>query len=467
MTNLSASRLPSNLGKELGYSGTYNFRGFITGEEYNRNLIGRQGLEQYDIMRRSDGTTHAALEVCKRPLLGGDWSFQPASTAATDVERADFLNREFMKRNIDFFDVMREGLSCLEFGHALAEICYDLTTFNGQTRIGLKKIASRKQRSVLRWEMSNGMPGITQVIYNTSTPTNMVDIPMQKLVVWTNEKEGENYEGISLLRFAYKHWLIKDRLEMMNAVALEKMGMGIPYVKKGVTNETIDQDEINKVVDALRNIRINEEGYIEIPSSIEVGFLDMKGHSTKDILPTLQYEDMQILLSVLAQFLGLGVDASGSRALSQDHSSLFLSSLQYLANTMAQGFQSIANRLIDLNYTPSPEGYPTIVCTGLDDEDVTTVSKALGDLYTAGVITPGVEVENRARRILDIEDISEEDFEEARQLKQQQTQQAAEDAQKKEQQQPSEDQNKDNPKLDALNAARTAREQLVKLIVEE
>lgn len=220
----SAPALPRTvLRRELGGSGTLNTQGFISGEEYNRNLIGRQALQNYDIMSRSDATVHAALQVCKLPILAAHWKFKPASDDPADVERADLLNREFFDRKIDFYDVMSEGLTCLDFGYAALEIVYELMTFNNKQFWGLAKLASRKQNSILRWQTSTGQPGITQILFAPPAGKEPnVDIPMQKLAIFTNEKRGDNYEGISLLRFAYKHWYLKDKLELMNAVALDQ-----------------------------------------------------------------------------------------------------------------------------------------------------------------------------------------------------------------------------------------------------
>src|SRR5947209_12352143 len=237
--------LPTSFRSEIGGSGTPISHGFISGEEYNRNLIGRLGLNNYDIMSRSDGTVHAALQVCKNPIVAAHYSFKPASQDPLDIEIADFLNREFFNRALDFYATMEEGLTCLDFGHSVHEICYQPTTFNGQFKWGLQKLASRKQNSILTWAMSNNKPGIRQLL-----PFGPVtDIPMQKLVVFTNEKRGENYEGISLLRFAYKHWYLKDKIELVNAVALERMALGIPVIRKGqgpngATNITVDPNAL-------------------------------------------------------------------------------------------------------------------------------------------------------------------------------------------------------------------------------
>lgn len=398
--------LPSQAGKELGRSGTYIFNGFISGEEYNLDLQGKYGLEQYDIMRRSDPTVHAALIVVKNPIIGATWDIEPASSDPVDVEAAQFAKRELFGRKIQWPDVVREGLTALDFGHSLFEIVLESTEFNGKPRIGLKKLASRKQRSILKWEIDGGNPGITQI-----TPQGgIIPIPRDKLVYIVNEREGDNYEGISLLRFAYKPWKIKDALELMNAIALERMAIGIPVVQKGVNNETIGDDELKKLRLALQDIRANEEAYLEIPASVTLSMLDMKAQSTKDVMPTIEHQDKQITLSVLAQFLMLGqTGGSGSRAVSADHSALFVKSLEAVARTIQQPFQEdVINKLIDLNYSNLQNGYPKLVFSELSDDDVSLFSNSVSALMTAGAITRDPDVENRIRAVLDLPELSDE-----------------------------------------------------------
>jgi phage gp29-like protein len=255
-------------------------------------------------------------------------------------------------------------------------------------------------------------------------------------------------------------------------VALERLAIGVPLIRKGqgangATNLTVDPGALDNLKAALRQLRANEESYLEEPVGVLVEMMDMKGHTTKDVLPTIQYEDTQILLSVLAQFLGLGVNGnSGARALSQDHSKLFLKALEAVARVMERGFQSAANRLIDFNYSNLPNGYPKLTFDNLDDDDVTVVSTALGTMVTAGVITPGVEVENRGRTLLNIPEISPEDYEAKQQEQQAQAEKIAKQQSQMQQQPGDGPQNDPNAKQkeEKLTAAWDTVDELYKLI---
>jgi phage gp29-like protein len=401
--------LPAQSGQEIGASGTYFFRGYITAEEYSIDLQGKYGLQVYDVMRKSDPTVHTILNVCKQPILSADWDIETASDDPKDVEIADRARYEFFNRNITFTDLMREGLTFLDFGFFIAELVFEKAEFDGKLYIGVKKVASRKQRSILKFELDNKEPGITQIL----PKGGMAEIPRSKLIYVVNDQEGENYFGISMLRYVYKPWKIKDSLEIMNAVALENAALGTPYIKKGINNETTAESELAKVRTLLRQQRANEEGFIEYPASIEVGWFDKRTQSTKDVMPTIQYYDHQITLSVLAQFLMLGsFGGSGSRATSEDHSALFTKALKSVARLWQQAFQrDILNRWVDLNYSDLPNGYPKLVFNNIADNDITAISNAISSLVTSGAIRADRDMENRLRVMMSMPEISEEDYE--------------------------------------------------------
>jgi phage gp29-like protein len=196
----------------------------------------------------------------------------------------------------------------------------------------------------------------------------------------------------------------------MNAIALERMAVGIPVVEKDGNNTTTSEKELQRVRIAMRQLRANEESYIEIPGGIKISMLDMKAQTTKDVLPTIEHQNRQITLSVLAQFLMLGsTGGSGSRAVSADHSTLFIKSLEAVARTVQQPFQKdVINRLVDLNYSNLKNGYPKLVFSDLSDDDASVTAKAVSDLMNAKALTRDPGVENRLRHMLSLPELSQE-----------------------------------------------------------
>lgn len=387
---------------QIGRSGTYNFGGIITQEEYNTDLTRWNALKAYDVMRRSDATVGAAMHAVKLPLLSSSYTIQPDGDTPSAIKKGDFIRQELFGRNITWNAVMREILTNLDFGYSVFEIICEYCDFEGQRMIGLAAIQSRKQRSIFRWLQEDGTPGVTQYV-----PGGTYSIPWEKLAIFTNEQEGDNYEGISKLRTAYKPWSIKDALDLGNAIKLERQGLGIVEVSYLPGTQ---QDEINKAIEAARQARMNEESVIAHPAGdIVVAWMDMMAHTTADILPTIQYQDRQILKAVLAQFIDLGASSgSGSRAVSQDHSKLFVQSLEAVAKQITDKVNStIIKRLIDLNFSDQSE-YPTLEHSKIGDEDVKSLADAVAVLVTAQALTPDADMEQALRTSLHMPDLPDE-----------------------------------------------------------
>lgn len=389
-------------GKEIGRSGTQRFYGYITGEEYNTLLVGKQAIQQYEIMRRSDATVRALLQVCSLPVIQADWHIEAASEEQGDKDAADFIKQELFDRNINFTDFIRQALSMLTFGFSVFEKVFDPNaTFGNQPRIGLAKLGYRKQVSILRWQMEDGQPGVTQQLLGELSSALTASIPADRLVIFTNDKEGDNYEGISLLRYCYKDWALKDALGLVMAVGLEKAAIPTPIL---TVPTGANQDDVNQAIENLRQLRSNEEGYIKKPTGWELDKLDMSGQSTAEILPFLRYCDRNILSAGLAQFLSLGADsATGSKALSVDQTRLFEKALEALLLNIQSTIQKyVIDPLCELNFTDLKNGTPKLKTGKIADDDIAAKSEAISKLVTAGTITNNFETENSVRKTLGI-----------------------------------------------------------------
>lgn len=386
-------------GQEIGATGTIFVGGVISGEEYNSDLSGIKGLQTLDQMRTGDATVRASLMSIKLPIRAANWFVEPASDDSKDVEVAEFIEQNlFNEMTITWADFLRQSLLHLDYGRMVFEIVYKQLE-NG--KIGWHKFAPRLPATIYKWQTKEGTDGITQFL-----PTGKdISIPIEKLIIFVNDKEGDNWEGISVLRPAYKHWYIKDKLYTIDAMAFERQGLGIPFVKPPTGASKKDEDQAEEL---LKNLRANEEGHLKIPQGWEFGFMDMGAGSLRNIQPTIMHHDRQIVKNVLAQFLELGASgASGSFALSQDQSRLFLLSLQATARHIAEAINKYAiPRLVDLNF--EVKEYPELSFSRIGQIDFDKLSTALQRLSQAGVLTSDDELEAHIRELMDLPEIPEE-----------------------------------------------------------
>lgn len=392
--------------KEIGGTGTSVFSGMISDEEYNSSLSGKEGLTLYDQMRRSDATVGAALMSIKLPIRGAKWFMQPATEEKQDIEIAKFVDSCLKeKMTITWDDFLRQALLMLDYGHMAFEKVFQIVEHDGKEYVGWKKFAPRLPKSIYKWEMEEGKEGITQQLPD-GTETH---IPMEKLMIFVNQKEGDNWEGISVLRQAYKHWYYKDNFYKIDAMSFERQGLGIPVMKLPAG---YDSDDKSIAENLLKNVRANEQQYLLLPNGWEFEFADMKGNTVRDPKESILHHDRQITKSVLAQFLELGASGgSGSRALSQDHSALFYEATKAIGRQICDIVNKYAiKQLVDMNF--DVEYYPELRFTNIGKIDYEKLSIALDKLITSKVVLPDNSLEDYMREQLELPAVPEEEKEE-------------------------------------------------------
>jgi phage gp29-like protein len=396
-----ASKSKSNkvTGPEIGESGVQILNGIITGEEYNRALTGRKAISIWDEMRRSDATVAASLRAVKLPIKSAKWFVTAATDETADTDIADFVKWNLFER-LKWKQILGEILTHLDYGFSVHEMVFGVELVDGVERVVLQKLAYRKQTTILSWEAGKDVPGVTQ--WTPSGKTH--HIPLNKIVVFTNEQEGDNYEGRSILRAAYKHWFYKDKLYQIDAVGHERQALGVVKIKYP-TGATDTQRKAAKK--AAANLRANEEAYIEEPVGWDINFMDMKAGSLKDVQPSIDHHDRQITKNVLAQFLELGSKGgSGSRATSEDHSKLFDLAGEAVAETIADVFGYVIRTLIDLNFTVTD--YPKMTVGKIGDEKVGELAESVTKFEGAGLLTVSDEDEAHVRSLLGFPEMSDD-----------------------------------------------------------
>lgn len=377
---------------EIGDSGTYIYNGQIESPDPNRDLVGEKGIDTFNKMRLSDGSVRAAYLACILPILSANWRVDPADDTPEALEIAEQVDADLHDMTRSFDEFLRESLLHLVFGHYVFEIVYELKP---DGHVGLRKLAPRLPKSIIGWKTEDGEDGITQL----KTDGTTTSIPIEKLLVFINEREGDNWLGTSLLRAAYKPWYMKETLEKIDAIAHERQGVGIPRIKptQGMTVQKGDKESAIKSAKALR---ANAEGYLYVPPGYDIEYMDMKGSTTREPLKSAEYHRFEIFLSVLASFLTLGATDSGSRALSQDLSEFFEMSINHVAKVgiAAPINKYLIPRLVDMNH--SVDAYPTLTYDGIGSVDFAAITESLERMSRTGTFTPDLDVENALRRAM-------------------------------------------------------------------
>lgn len=377
-------------------NGGHNFAGMDTGE-YLTSLSGPTGRAKFDEMRRSDPQIRTVLNAITLPIRAAKYAVEPASDSPKDREIAEIIERNLLHGMTQTWDdTLRQALLMLPFGFSILEKVWEYR--DGLLQI--RKLDPRLPTSVVDWKWDVQTDELIGPEQTDSLGKRYV-LPIEKLLVFTNEREGDNWEGVSILRPAYKPWYIKSNLEKIDAIKHDRFGVGIPAMTApdGVKNSDPAWSDAEET---LENIQAQEQGYIVKPSGWELEILGGGAAAGTDVLASIKYHDMQIAKSVLAQFVELGSTVSGSRALGQSFVELFLLSLQATANYICE----VINRFLIPEYCgynwPVTE-YPRLKASKIQTLDPTIIATLKG----AGVLTMDTDTENAVRSTLELPEIEE------------------------------------------------------------
>ncbi|NLP82597.1 DUF935 family protein [Microbacterium sp. CFH 90308] len=394
--------------------------------ETNPELVWPLSLDVFDRMRREDPQVMSVLRAVILPLLESEWRLdsvgvrdEVAEHIANDldlgivgVERKAPLRT---KGRFSWDEFLRLALLELVFGHSVFEQVYSVDAFG---LAHLQKLAWRPPRTIAEFktERDGGLTAIVQHGVGTMAPSNVgvriqpgvaggVTIPIDRLVVFVNEREGANWIGVSLLRAAYKMWLLKDRTLRVQALAAERNGLGLPSYTSApppdfdddvLVKEWLDA-EIARGLDIAKNARAGDAAGVSMPHGASFDFKGVTG-KVPDLDKQIRYYDEQIARAVLANFLNLGGDNStGSYALGDTFENFFTKSLNSLARHIATTVQQhVIEDLVDANWGPN-EPAPRLVPPKIGAEHPAT-AEAIRALLDSGAIrwNPALEAHLRA-----------------------------------------------------------------------
>lgn len=403
-----ATEAPSSVVElELGGTGTILVGGILTEADYNPEMSGRRRIEIYDKMRKSDATVRLGLSAVKYPLLAADWYIKPGQGEDENGEKTLFVKQElFNNPNFRFIQFFKEALTFCDFGASHFEKVFR-KRMDG--KFGWKHFGARGAKTIYRYTMNDGVtPGLTQIL-----PTGGVgEIPDWKLLSFILDQEGSNYEGVSLLRAAHMHWYYKDLYYRIDAIASERQGIGVPIIR--VPSQATPKDKA-KAKEIARNMRVNQEAYVDLPTGFTFEYVDTKSQTLKQVNEMVLHHDRQILKAFISHFLDMGNGNSGARDLSKDQSDLYYLGEWYLAQIF-QGPMNLAIReLVALNWSGlKQEEYPTLEHGYIGSADFTGMAEAVSKYTSAGIILPDDTLERHVRKgmhLPEAEDVNEMDDE--------------------------------------------------------
>lgn len=419
---------------ETGYQVDSTLPGWInwvaeTNEE-NPDLQWPKSINVFDRMRREDPQVKSVLRAVTLPIMRTEWAIDGTGCRDEVTARiAEDLGLPIKgkpptaplrtKGRFSFNEFLRLALLSLVYGHSYFEQVYDQS--DGSTH--LAKLAWRPPRTISNIEVARD-GGLVAIEQGGIMGSGKVRIPVARLVAFVHEREGANWLGESLLRSAYKMWILKDRVLRIQALTAERNGLGMPVFTVGEPPEgTFEEmvawleDEIQRGLKIVKEARAGEAAGISLGKGSTFEFKGVQGKLPETDKP-IRYYDEQIARAVLAHFLNLGTE-TGSWALGSTFANFFTDSLNAVAQNMADVIQQhVIEDLVDLNWGPN-EPAPRIVPAAIGEQQQITAEAIKGLIESGAVqVDDGLRAYVRDKFGLPVEDLlpSSDDDEASREL---------------------------------------------------
>lgn len=364
--------------------------------KYNPDtLVGRKGYYVYDKMRL-DEAVKSALTLKKQATIAPGWTIEPASEDAKDIEIAEFVEYCFEKMEGSLSNVLMQILTALDYGFSINEIIWKIFEegeFTG--KIGLKQIKSKRPHyyAFKTDPFGNLDPkGIIQ----TNIISNNTELPINKFIIYSYQKEFSNWYGQSDLRPAYRSWWSKDALIKFWNIYLEKYASPTAWGKYKHGNKS-GKDDLQTILNKLQT----STNIVSSMGDYEIDLLESSKNTGSDYKEALHYYDRGIGRSILIPDRLSEAGETGAFSQALVHFDVFLWVVQCLRQELEEVVmtEQLIRRLVAFNYANVAE-LPKFKFKPMTDDQRIEIAKTFADIVQKGAVRSTLDDENKIREIL-------------------------------------------------------------------
>lgn len=376
-------------------------------------LLWPNSIRTYTRMWREESRIASVYYAISLPILQTQWRIDPNGASDEVVEfvgtnlglpvvGADGTKpKPRLKDRFSWVQHLQWAMRHLLFGHAVFEQLYRI---GDDGRAHLRKLGPRPSSTIAYWDvdLDGGLCGIIQWPPGTGfgwpgvsagAMEMQLQLPIDRLVVYTRDADPGVWIGNSILRPAYKNWLLKDEFIRIEATAARRNGVGVPVVTapESVSEASIGSAGLKPYLDIAQQYRGGNTAGVALPFGTGFELAGVKGNLPSGFIrQAVEYHDKQMALAALAHFLNL--DRGGSYALASVQADTFSQGVQQVAGMVRDTAQAhIVEDLVDVNWGPD-EPCPMLVCDDIGSRQDASAA-ALQMLVGAGLITPDPELE--------------------------------------------------------------------------
>ncbi len=323
-------------------------------------------IDNYIQMQDNDGTVRAITRLFSLPIQSTPIKILPGDKdkGERDFIEAVFLGPRYsggMSTPLPFIiaDMTRALFEGFRFYEKIPQI---IENGKYKNKIGWKKLAPRDAKTLtLRADKNGGFMGAHQTaIFGTKSVD--VNIPPEKSMLFTFQRERHPLYGESILKTAWYHYDKKHKLYYLAHKKAEIDAVGLKILKLG---KPFSEQEVSKAEEAVDTIGVNSR--VTLPTGFELE-VD-RSPSGYDVLKLIEHHDSQIALSTLTHALQLGSKGTYNYPYGKGYSSQS-SYIIHMIHSIMKNMEDTLNEwavapLIDWNF--NNDSYPKIKLMPLKD----------------------------------------------------------------------------------------------------
>ena len=391
--------------EEYGRLGQKRYGGIFF-EEFLTQLRGQKGIQVYREMADNDSVVGAILFAIEMLIRHVTWDVEPQGKSAKDKEASQFIRECMDDMEVSWQDNLADILSFLTYGWSFHEICYKRRLGRNKDKakdsryndglIAWRKLPIRSQDTLFEWlyDEEGELVGMRQ----QAPPDYAIrDIPLEKALLFRTKINKGEPEGRSILRTCYKDYYYKKRFQEIEGIGVERDLAGFPVMTAPEGFDIYDSSDpsaMQMLFNAqaiVQNVRRDEQEGMVLPFGWKFELLGGGSKRQFDVGAIIDRYDKRITMSVMADFLMLGQDGSGSLALSTNKTTLFTNAIGTFLDIICGVFNTSAiPKLIDLNgdHFKGVTDYPKMVHGDVAREDIEQFMALLEKGVGMGVIVP-------------------------------------------------------------------------------
>ncbi len=357
-----------------------------------------------------DPVIAGTLERTSLMLRGAPWHIEAGDDRPISKEWAERIQTDINELETGWQSTVAQSADMLGWGFALFE-----TLFRSDSDgIHWADFSPRDQRTVRSWDVDPHTGKVLGVLQRIETqPQIPQTIPGWKLLHFRTHPASGRPEGRSLIRNAFIAWTDKQEIRRIVKLGLRRDFTGIPKMQvpiqnltKGATAE--EQGAVAMAEQMVRDVERDLREGLVVPSEMDprtnnptgwkLELMQSPGRRQLDLEAISMITNREILISLMAEFILLGHDLSGSRSLGDSKMGFFTKAGSAWLDNIAEVMERKATPVLQaLNPQYATAARPKWKHGDVDAMDIQALGQFLMQAVGSGAIIPDAELDAWAR----------------------------------------------------------------------